>query len=64
MPKPRSRKARSRPSLALPKARGPLDRRSAARELREVLKVQVETGEELRSAKVPIVTEPAFVFKV
>jgi hypothetical protein len=31
--------------------------------MREVLKTQVETAEELRSAKVPTATEPAFVFK-
>ncbi len=63
MPQSRSRKPRARIRQAWPKARGPLDRRSASREMREVLKTQVETAEELRSAKVPTAAEPAFVFK-
>ena len=39
------------------------DPRSVLRELRDVRKNQSETGEELRDANVPIVTEPAFVFR-
>jgi hypothetical protein len=38
-------------------------RRSVRRELDDVLSTQVESGEELRNAKVPIATEPASVFK-
>lgn len=38
--------------------------RSAARDLREVLDAQAESGDELRKAKVPVVTEPAFLFRV
>ena len=36
---------------------------SVRRELDEVLDAQVESGEELRNAKVAVATEPAFVFK-
>jgi hypothetical protein len=43
--------------------RGLRDPRSVLRELREVRKNQIQTGEELRGANVPIVTEPAFVFR-
>jgi hypothetical protein len=39
------------------------DPRSVLRELRDVRKNQIQTGEELRDANVPIVTEPAFVFR-
>ena len=39
------------------------DPRSVLRELRHVRKNQIETGEELRDANVPIATEPAFVFR-
>ncbi len=37
--------------------------RTAGRELSEVLNAQVESGEELRDTKLPVATEPAFVFK-
>jgi hypothetical protein len=43
-------------------ARRPRDPRSVVPEVREVRKAQVETGEELRDTRVPISTEPAFVF--
>lgn len=38
------------------------DPRSVMRTLRDVRKNQTETGEELRGTKVPVATEPAFVF--
>jgi len=37
--------------------------RSVHRELVEVLNAQLESGEELRNAKVAVATEPAFVFR-
>jgi hypothetical protein len=37
--------------------------RSGRRELVEVLNAQLESGEELRNAKVAVATEPAFVFR-
>ncbi len=43
--------------------RAAVRRRSVRRELDEVLSAQVESGEELRNAKLPIATEPASVFK-
>ncbi len=43
--------------------RAAVRRRSVRRELDEVLSAQVESGEELRNAKLPIATEPALVFK-
>lgn len=39
------------------------DPRSVLRELRDVRKNQIQTGDELRDANVPIATEPAFVFR-
>jgi hypothetical protein len=33
------------------------------RELSEILDAQVQSGHELRKTKVPVATEPAFVFK-
>lgn len=33
------------------------------RELNEVLNAQLESGEELRDARVAVATEPAFVFR-
>ncbi len=47
-----------------PRARGQGDRRAVARELRQVLKVQRESGEAMRRVRVPITTEPAPVFKL
>lgn len=37
--------------------------RAARRELAEALNAQIESGSELRDARVPIATEPAFVFR-
>lgn len=57
------RRTRVRSRRRSPRSRGgPRDPRSVAREVREVRKAQGETGKELRDARVPIVTEPAFVF--
>lgn len=43
--------------------RATLRGRSGRRELVEVLNAQLESGEELRNARVPVATEPAFVFR-
>lgn len=37
--------------------------RAVNRELSEILDAQVQSGHELRKTKVPVATEPAFVFK-
>lgn len=36
---------------------------SVRRELSEILDAQVQSGNELRKTRVPVATEPAFVFK-
>jgi hypothetical protein len=54
------RPARSGPRRSLGRAREP---REAARELREARVGQHETAAELRQAKLPIGTEPGFVFR-
>ncbi|HET9002270.1 MAG TPA: hypothetical protein VFP86_21730 [bacterium] len=58
--RPRTRTRESAPSRP---PRGPRDPRSVIPELRDVRKNQVQTGDELRDANVPIATEPAFVFQ-
>jgi hypothetical protein len=61
--RPRTR-IRVRASSRSPRGpRGPRDPRSVIPELRDVRKNQIQTGEELRDANVPIGTEPAFVFR-
>ena len=45
------------------KGRAPLRGRSVRRELNDVLNAQLESGEELRNARVAVATEPAFVFR-
>lgn len=63
MPTRKRSKGRTRAAASPRATRRPRDPRSVARELRDVRKNQAETGEELRHANVPVVTEPAFVFK-
>lgn len=45
------------------KGRATLRGGSVRRELNEVLNAQLESGEELRDARVAVATEPAFVFR-
>jgi hypothetical protein len=45
------------------RGRATLRGRSGRRDLGEVLNAQLESGEELRNARVPVATEPAFVFR-
>jgi hypothetical protein len=63
MPTRKRPKTRTRVSAASRPRRGPRDPRSVIPELRDVRKNQVQTGEELKDARVPIATEPAFVFR-
>jgi len=52
-----ARARRGRGARAIPRGR------FAGREASEILDAQVESGEELRDTKVPVATEPAFVFR-
>lgn len=45
------------------KGRATLRRPAVRRELVEVLNAQLESGEELRNAKVAVAIEPAFIFR-
>lgn len=63
MPTRKRPRTRTRAGAASRPPRGPRDPRSVIPELRDVRKNQVQTGDELRDANVPIVTEPAFVFR-
>jgi len=50
-------------SSAVPRAARRADRRPAAAELRQILKVQRESGEAMRRVQLPPATEPALIFK-
>ncbi len=63
MPTRRRLRTRTRAGTPPRSPRGPRDPRPVIPELRDVRKNQMQTGEELRDANVPIVTEPAFVFR-